>query len=67
MSRDDTGQRLLVELRGRELDCSMLPVLEDVDDFATATLVAGTIPDTDFASAVRAITARLTSTVGSAR
>ncbi|MEO5898781.1 MAG: glycosyltransferase, partial [Ilumatobacteraceae bacterium] len=67
MSRDDTGQRLLGELRQRRLGWSMLPELEDVDDIATATAVAATIPGTNFAETVGAINAQLFPLIGSPR
>jgi glycosyltransferase A (GT-A) superfamily protein (DUF2064 family) len=67
MSRDDTGRRLLAELHCRGFGVTRLPELEDVDDFATAALVAGTTTGAHFALTVAAISAELAQTAGSRR
>jgi hypothetical protein len=52
-------------LRARHLALTLLPELDDVDDFATAAEVASTIPGTLFATTVGAINAQLLQVAGS--
>jgi glycosyltransferase A (GT-A) superfamily protein (DUF2064 family) len=52
MSADDTGAVQRARLLQRGLDPARLPSLTDVDDIATAGLVAGQIPGSHFAAAL---------------
>ena len=52
-SRDDTGARQLARLRDAGLAVGMLPVLTDVDGIDDAVAVAGLIPRSRFAAALR--------------
>ena len=54
MSVDDTGAAQRARLIERGLTPTELPLLTDVDDIATARLVAGQIPGSRFAAALRA-------------
>ena len=52
MSRSDTGHHQLRQLRGHGLSTTLLEPLTDVDDAATAGIVAAAAPDTRFARLV---------------
>lgn len=53
MSRPDTGARTLAALRAAGLRVELLPELTDVDHMAQARQVAGQLPGSEFAAAVR--------------
>lgn len=53
MSTPDTGRLTLKALRGAGLTIDLLPTLRDVDTFDDAKAVAGQIPNSEFARAVR--------------
>ena len=55
MSTDDTGAAQHARLVQRGLDPARLPSLTDVDDIATARLVARRIPGSRFAAALGAM------------
>ena len=59
MSRDDTCAHLYAGLRRRRLTSAVLPLLVDVDDFATAVGVADEIPTSNFARTVGKIASEL--------
>jgi glycosyltransferase A (GT-A) superfamily protein (DUF2064 family) len=59
MSRDDTCAHLYAGLRRRRLTSAVLPLLVDVDDFATAVVVADEIPTSNFARTVGQIASEL--------
>lgn len=57
-SRADTGQRQLAELHQADLVVSLLPVLLDVDDSASAHRVSDLVPNGAFASTLRRLDSR---------
>ena len=59
MSRDDTCAHLCAGMRRRRLTNAVLPLLVDVDDFATAVAVADEIPTSNFARTVAGIASAL--------
>ncbi len=59
MSRADTCAQLCAAMRRRRMTNAVLPLLVDVDDFATAIAVADEIPTSNFARTVTDIASEL--------
>lgn len=55
MSRSDTGDRTLHALQAQGLRVALLPELSDVDTMDDALAVAGLVPGSRFASAVKSV------------